>query len=188
MSGFHLSHLFEVALERGHAAGSGTLNEGLGGRTQGTEGFLRCGLRPHGTRGHGTGPAIVLVENGGLTRGNEEMLSHNLAQEHHENSAVLGDQLDLATDVDVGHRIAGRAEADTAESIDLAHHQLSDLGSQQREGAHQFTLFVQAIERDGTDLRVQDGVHLVAPEQAFGVGAGEVGDAEFFGDHEIGLA
>jgi hypothetical protein len=58
------------------------------------------------------------------------MGGHDLAQEDDEDHAVLGHQLDLATDVDIGHRVAGRAEADAAESVDLAHHQFADLGPQ----------------------------------------------------------
>ena len=80
--------------------------------------------------GHGPGPAIVLVENGRLTRGDEVVVGDDLAQEDDQDPAVLGDELDLAADVDGGHRVAGRAEAHAAEPVDLAHDELADGGPQ----------------------------------------------------------
>ena len=112
----------------------------------------------------------MLVENGGLTRGDEVVLGHDLAQEDDQDPAVLGDELDLAADVDGGHRVAGRAEAHTAEPVDLAHDQLADAGPQLGQRPHQLELFDQSLGGDGTDLRVHDGVHLVAPGQPLLVG------------------
>ncbi len=44
--------------------------------------------------------------------------------------AVANPDLDLAADVAGGHRVAGRAEPDAAEPVDLADHELGDPGPQ----------------------------------------------------------
>ena len=72
----------------------------------------------------------MLVENRRLTRGDEVVCGDDLAQEDDQDPPVLGHQLDLAADVDGGHRVAGRAEAHAAEPVDLAHDELADGRSQ----------------------------------------------------------
>ena len=111
----------------------------------------------------------------------------DLAQEHGGHRAVGHYQLDGATDVGHGHRVAGRTEPDTAQPVDLAGHHLADPSPERRQVAEQLPLCHQPVGGDGSDLGVHLSVDLGAPGHSLGVGMGQVGDGQLLGDHEVGL-
>ena len=100
----------------------------------------------------------------------------------------VGDSdLDLAADVAGRDRVAGRAEPDAGEPVDLAQHLLADPGPQRRQRPQQVPLDREAFVGDRADLGVDRGVDLGPPHDPGGVGGGEVGDGELGRDHEVGL-
>ena len=187
MCRLHVAQLGEVTRQGGHAPGGRTLDEFLGHRPQRDERLLGRGLGPHRPGGHGPRPSVVVVAHSRLTRGDEVVTGDDLAQEDGGHRAVRHHQLDLAADVGRRHRVAGRAEPDTAEPVDLAEDDLADPGPERRQVAEQFTLDQQPFGGDGTDLGVHLGVDLCTPRHSLGVGVSEVGHAQLLGDHEVGL-
>jgi hypothetical protein len=115
------------------------------------------------------------------------MLSDDLIAGHNSDDTVTDPQLDGGADVIGRDRVAGRAEPDTTEPVDLADRDLADLGSQRRQRAQQGLLGHQAVGGNGADLGVHLGVDLLAPDPGSGVGAGQVSDREGLGNHEVGL-
>ena len=140
--------------------------------------FSAVRLGPDQAAWHRSRPSVVVVVDGGLTRGNDQMLGDDLAQEHHLDHSVSDAQADLSADVVVRHRVAGRAEPDAAQLVHLAGDDLADLGPQGGQVAEQLPLGFQPLGGDGTDLRVDDSVHLVAPEPGLRVGTGQIGDRQ----------
>ena len=69
----HGAQLGEVGGQGGHASGGRPLDEGLGHRAEGAERLLGWGLGPHRPSGVRTRPAVVVVTDSRLTRGDEVM-------------------------------------------------------------------------------------------------------------------
>ncbi len=103
VDGLQVGKLLQVPGEAGHPSGRRPLDEGVGHRAEGTEGLLGLRLRPDRALRRWSRTSIVIVVDGGLTRGNDQMLGDDLAQEHHLDDAVLDPELDAAADVVVGH-------------------------------------------------------------------------------------
>ena len=183
----HLGEEVHVAGQSGHPLSSCPFDEGLGHRAELAEGLLFPALGPDRAFRHGPRSPVVVVVDGGLTRGNDQVLGDDRAQEHHLDHPVSDPELHGAPDVLVRHRVAGRPEADTAQLVHLAGDGLADLGPQRGQVGEELSLGHQPLGGDGTDLRVHNRVHLFAPQLSLGVGGSQVGDREFLGDHEVGL-
>ena len=96
VDGLQLGELVQVPGEAGHPLGRRSLDEGIGHRTEGTEGLLGSdSWAGPSACGSGSRPAVVVVVDGGLTRGNDQMLGDDLAQEHHCDHAVPDPELDV---------------------------------------------------------------------------------------------
>ena len=112
MGRLETGELVEVGSERRHPSAGRRLDEGLGHRAQAAERLLGGRLGADRSAGCGPGPAVVVVVDRRLTRGNEGMVGHHRAEEDYLDAAVGDSDLDLAADVAGRDRIAGRAEPD----------------------------------------------------------------------------
>jgi hypothetical protein len=184
---FHGGELVEVAGQGGDPGCGGGLDEGFGRRSQRTERDLRWRLGSDRSSRSGARAAVVVVVDGGLTRGDDAMFGDDGAQEHDLDDAVGDADLDLAADVAGGDRVAGRPEPDAAETVDLADDELADLGPQRRQWPQQFAFSDEPLSRDRAYLGVDRGVDLRAPDGASCVGGAQIGNGEFGRDHEVGL-
>lgn len=74
-----------------------------------------------------------------------------------------GGDLDLVADQIRGNRIAGGAEADRREAVDLARLAPPERRSEARERSHHVAFLGQSLDRDRGDLAVRPGVDLRTP-------------------------
>jgi hypothetical protein len=132
----------------------------------------------------------MLVGDTGLTGRDEPVLGGDLAGERLEDPdrrPCHGDQHGRA-DEPAGHRVAGRAEPDARQLVDLpAGRPGAQLGPQRRQRPQQCPFGLQPHGRDRADLRVDDGVDLGAPRRGRGVRPGQVRDIGFSGHDQVAL-
>ena len=187
MGRLQAGQLVEVAGERGRPGGGRTLDERLRHRPQGTERFLCNGLGPYRPAWSGSWPAEVVVEDGGLPGGNEGVVGNDLTVVDHAHPAI--DDLDLQAMADQGHghRVAGRAEPDAGQLVDLAHGAASDLRAQRWQCRKELPLGGEPLGGYGGNLAVDRPVDLAAPGLRISVGSGQVVGAQVSGHHQIPL-
>lgn len=126
----HGGELVEIGGQGAVPGCGGGLDKRFRRRSQRAERDLRWGLGTDRSSRRWARAAVVDIVDGGLTRGNDEMLGDDSTEEHDLDGAVSDTDLDLAADVAGRDRVAGGTEPDATQAIDLADHEPADLGPQ----------------------------------------------------------
>ena len=125
--------LVEVAPQRGDPRGGRSLDEGLGRGTESTEGLLRDSLRAHRAPRCRPRSPVVGVFDRGLPGSDDGVAGHDLTEVENLEVAAFDQEPKRGADEVDRDRVAGRAEADTAQPVDLSLHELSHLRAKRRE-------------------------------------------------------
>ena len=127
-------------------------------------------------RGHGLRPAVVVVEIEVSPRGDEVVAGDDLTEVEDFDHGLFDQEPDVAPMWSYRHRVAGRAEADTAQPVDLSVHDLADFRAKRRRARRARAARSRVARPGRPDLRVQCRVHLLAPCSGLLVGSGKVCD------------
>ena len=180
--------LVEVALEGVIARGRGTLDERLGDRPELTERLLR-GASSGGP--HAAAPASG--RRSGRRRSRPRRVRRGawlatISAEVDRPRAPVGDpDLDLLADEAHRDRVAGRAEADAAELVDLALDDLADPCTQLRQRPEQLSLRPRGARRGPHRSRSAPPRSPRRTRRGPCRSPGELGDGSSLRDHEVGL-
>jgi hypothetical protein len=148
--------------------------------------MLGGAARPHRSRRRPCRAAVVLVTDGDLAWCDQRMAGDLAAVVDDHDLAAEREQLDLRADQPLRHRVAGRAETDTAEPVDLAQLPLPQRRPQRRQRAQRLPLTLEPLSRDSAGLRVAAAVDLGAPDDGGLVRLAERGERAL-GDEQVGL-
>ncbi len=177
MRGLQVQEHREFGGQAGVGGRGGADEELFGDRTECAESFLDFGFRSRTTTGSLSWGRVVLVEDRRGARGGERVIGGDLpcGGVGDQQSPLAGGDGDGGPDQAGRHRIAGRAEADAGELVDLAGHRWRpDLQSQRRQRPEHGLFLAQALGGDRVDLGVHPGVDLDAPGLRGGVRGGQV--------------
>ena len=180
--------LGQLGSQPGVPGRGGAGDERLGDRAERAERLLRGRLRPDRPPRRRPRAAVVVIEDRGLTRRDQDVLGGDLAGAGHDHQQppVTGAHPHLGADQPDRHGVAGRPEPHAGQPVDLAGHQPPDAGPQRRQRREQLPLDHQPLGGHRADLAVDHAVDLGAPRRGRHVGGGQVTEGRLR-HHQVAL-